>query len=201
MRRALLSIALVISMMTAGCFGEGEALVEPEVEEPFWDSYSLVDSQSHVDERMFSSVNLRTNETTNLSWAVFDASYGGNCCEHYLATSIEGQILNIGGEYPVWSHDRGHEWDTYIPGVLPALGQCVTAVPTNPGQEGLGEGSIVQATNGDIISMSWFPYAGGDLINGNGVIIASQNHSMTVHGKWKLSVQFNLQWVVEIGLA
>lgn len=163
MRRALLSIALVMSMLTAGCFGEGESLVEPEVEEPFWDSYSLVDSQSHVDERMFVSVDLRTNETTNLSWAVFDASYGGNCCEHYLATSIEGQILNIGGEYPVWSHDRGHEWDTYIPGVLPALGQCVTAVPTNPGQEGLGEGSIVQATNGDIISMSWYPYVGGDL--------------------------------------
>ena len=30
--------------------------------------------------------------------------------------------------------------------------------PTVPGQEGLGEGSIVQATNGDIISMGWFPY-------------------------------------------
>jgi hypothetical protein len=27
-----------------------------------------------------------------------------------------------------------------------------------PGQEGLGEGSIVQATNGDLISMGWFPY-------------------------------------------
>ena len=41
--------------------------------------------------------------------------------------------------------------------------QCRTFVPTNPGTEGLGEGSIVQATNGDIISMSWFPYPGGDL--------------------------------------
>ena len=39
---------------------------------------------------------------------------------------------------------------------------CRTPVPTNPGQEGLGEGSIVQATNGDIISMSWFPYVGAD---------------------------------------
>ena len=49
-----------------------------------------------------------TNATTNTTWAVFDASYGGNCCEHYLATDIDGQILNIGGEYPVFSTDRGH---------------------------------------------------------------------------------------------
>ena len=62
----------------------------------------------------------------------------------------------------MWSVDRGHEWDTWMPGVTPDL-QCRTFVPTNPGQEGLGEGSIVQATNGDIISMSWFPYVGGDL--------------------------------------
>ena len=36
---------------------------------------------------------------------------------------------------------------------------------TIEGQEGLGEGSIVQATNGDLISMGWFPYpsnSGGD---------------------------------------
>ena len=88
---------MVVSMLTAGCFGEGESLVETEVEVSLWESYSLVDQQSHESERMFKSVDLRTNETTNLTWAVFDASYGGNCCEHYLATSIEGQILNIGG--------------------------------------------------------------------------------------------------------
>ena len=70
--------------------------------------------------------------------------------------------MNIGGEYPVYSADRGHAWDTYIPGALPDA-QCRTFIPTNPGQEGLGEGSIVQATNGDIISMSWYPYVGGDL--------------------------------------
>ena len=27
--------------------------------------------------------------------------------------------MNIGGEYPVWSNDRGQEWDTFIPGVIP----------------------------------------------------------------------------------
>ena len=165
MRRVVLTILLCISTLMAGCFSNGEGLVEQEGEiaKPIWNDYALIDSQGHDRTEQFTTIDLRTNETTNMTWAVFDASYGGNCCEHYLATTIEGQILNIGGEYPVWSFDRGHIWDTYIPEALPAVGQCVTFVPTNPGQEGLGEGSIVQATNGDIISMSWFPYVGGDL--------------------------------------
>ena len=165
MRRVVLTILLCFSTLIAGCFSNGEGLVEQEDEiaKPIWNDYALIDSQGHDRTEQFTTIDLRTNETTNMTWAVFDASYGGNCCEHYLATTIEGQILNIGGEYPVWSFDRGHIWDTYIPEALPAVGQCVTFVPTNPGQEGLGEGSIVQATNGDIISMSWFPYVGGDL--------------------------------------
>ena len=165
MRRAVLAMLLCLSTLMAGCFSNGEGLVEQEDEiaKPIWNDYALIDSQGHDRTEQFTTIDLRTNETTNMTWAVFDASYGGNCCEHYLATTIEGQILNIGGEYPVWSFDRGHIWDTYIPEALPAVGQCVTFVPTNPGQEGLGEGSIVQATNGDIISMSWFPYVGGDL--------------------------------------
>ena len=165
MRRVVLTILLCFSTLMAGCFSNGEGLVEQEDEiaKPIWNDYALIDSQGHDRTEQFTTIDLRTNETTNMTWAVFDASYGGNCCEHYLATTIEGQILNIGGEYPVWSFDRGHIWDTYIPEALPAVGQCVTFVPTNPGQEGLGEGSIVQATNGDIISMSWFPYVGGDL--------------------------------------
>ena len=149
-------------MILAGCFGDGKAIVETEEIKPVWNDYVLIDEKTHEMPREFMTVDLRTNETTNMTWAVFDESKGGNCCEHYIATTIQGSILNIGGEYPVWSVDRGHEWDTWIPGVTPDL-QCRTFVPTNPGTEGLGEGSIVQATNGDIISMSWFPYVGGDL--------------------------------------
>ncbi len=161
MQRALLSLALVCSMLLAGCFGDGARTVEDEDISSIWENYERVDTQSHDLEANFVTVDLRTNQSTNTTWAVFDATYGGNCCEHYLATSIEGQIMNIGGEYPVYSADRGHAWDTYIPGALPDA-QCRTFIPTNPGQEGLGEGSIVQATNGDIISMSWYPYVGGD---------------------------------------
>ena len=162
MRRTLLVAAMALSMLLAGCFGDGSGTVASEETPSMFDAYQRIDAQPHEDERLFVTVDLRTNETTNTTWAVFDASYGGNCCEHYLATDIDGQILNIGGEYPVFSVDRGHLWDTYIPPALPDQ-QCRTFVPTNPGQEGLGEGSIVQATNGDIISMSWFPYIGGDL--------------------------------------
>jgi len=162
MARMAFAVLLAMSTLLAGCFGDGESVVETAEVEPAWSVYERVDGQSHEDERLFVTVDLATNQTTNTTWAVFDASYGGNCCEHYLATSIQGQILNIGGEYPVFSDDRGHVWDTYIPPALPDT-QCRTFVPTNPGQEGLGEGSIVQATNGDIISMSWFPYLGGDL--------------------------------------
>tara|TARA_B100001564_G_scaffold349677_1_gene353084 strand:+ start:801 stop:2177 length:1377 start_codon:yes stop_codon:yes gene_type:complete len=153
---------LMASMVLAGCFGDGEAIITEEQQEPIWSNYTMIDSMPHEDVRMFMTVDLATNQTTNTSWAVFDKTKGGNCCEHYIATSIEGQIMNIGGEYPVYSADRAHTWDTYIPGFIPDT-QCRTFVPTNEGQEGLGEGSIVQATNGDILSMSWFPYLGADL--------------------------------------
>ena len=46
--------------------------------------------------------------------AVFDESKGGDCCEHYIATTIQGSILNIGG-VSCRSVDRGHDWDTWIP--------------------------------------------------------------------------------------
>jgi hypothetical protein len=74
-----------------------------------------------------------------------------------LAGTKEGWIVNFGGEYPTWSEDRGHTWNEYMPGIFSQIG-CLEPKPTVPGQEGLGEGSIVQATNGDLISMGWFPY-------------------------------------------
>ena len=160
--RALLAVLVVASALTAGCFGEGEGLVDEEAMSPIWEGYALIDQVPHEDARTFATVDLALNQSGETTWAVFNRDYGGNCCEHYLATTTAGAILNIGGEYPVYSVDRGHDWDTWIPGMLPDA-QCRTFVPTNPGTEGLGEGSIVQATNGDIISMSWFPYVGGDL--------------------------------------
>ena len=131
MRRGFLAMLLVSSMVLAGCFGDGETIVESEViAAPAWDDYILIDEKTHESPREFITVDLRTNESTNMTWAVFDESKGGNCCEHYIATTIQGSILNIGGEYPVWSVNRGHDWDTWIPGVTPDL-QCRTFVPVS----------------------------------------------------------------------
>ena len=138
--RVAVAFVLALSTLLAGCFGEGEQTIsEEEPETPIWLDYEMVDTVPAISPWEFTTIDLNLNESTTTTWAVFNKDYGGNCCEHYLATTIEGDILNIGGEYPVWSEDRGHEWDTYIPEALPALGQCITAVPTNPGQEGLGE--------------------------------------------------------------
>lgn len=133
MNRRGLAVLLMVAMVTSGCMGDGEAMMGEDTATSIFENYQRIDPAPHGDERTFVTVDLRTNATTNTTWAVFDATYGGNCCEHYLATDIDGQILNIGGEYPVFSTDRGHEWDTYIPPALPD-GQCRTFIPTNPGQ-------------------------------------------------------------------
>jgi len=103
----------------------------------------------YEDVRNFTTINLATNETYNTSWAVFNRSKGGNCCEHYLATTHSGWIMNLGGEYPTWSEDRGKNWSQYAPITRPV--------------DGLGEGAIIEAPNGDILANSWYPYTGDKL--------------------------------------
>ena len=161
-------IALVALMLAStslsGCFGD---VTDSEESGPDWDAgMEYVDSpSSHTDScastpciRPFTAGDPFSNDTWgNSSWAVFGNVEGGNCCEHYLAATKEGWILNFGGEYPTWSEDRGHTWEEYRPSIFSQLG-CMEPKPTVPGQEGLGEGSIIQATNGDLISMGWFPY-------------------------------------------
>ena len=109
MRSSVAAIILALSTLLAGCFGEGESIVEQENETPIWMGYQMVDSIPAISPWEFTTIDLNFNQSTTTTWAVFDKNYGGNCCEHYIATTIEGTILNIGGEYPVWSHDRGHE--------------------------------------------------------------------------------------------
>ena len=84
MRRTAVVLAMALSMLLAGCFGDGSETITNEAMPSIFDSYDRIDMQPHEVERSFITVDLRTNETTNTTWAVFDASYGGNCCEHYL---------------------------------------------------------------------------------------------------------------------
>ena len=146
---------VILQPIIAGCFGD-ELEENVPVAVSIFEKFRTYDSGLD-DQRNFTSIDLAINVSTNLSWAVFGNEEGGNCCEHYLAATKEGLILNFGGEYPTWSEDRGHTWDEYLPSIFSQFG-CLEPKPTVPGQEGLGEGSIVQATNGDIISMGWFPY-------------------------------------------
>ena len=78
MRRMALSVLLALSTILAGCFSNGESLVEEETIENIWTEYILIDDQQHENPRPFTTVDLNTNESTNMSWAVFDASKGGN---------------------------------------------------------------------------------------------------------------------------
>jgi hypothetical protein len=156
-RETIIVFFIIFSTFSAGCLEGGESAEESIID---WDEGLIyIDNPSnHEDSRDFVIGSAIDNETWgNSSWAVFGNEEGGNCCEHYLAGTKEGWIVNFGGEYPTWSEDRGHTWNEYMPGIFSQIG-CLEPKPTVPGQEGLGEGSIVQATNGDLISMGWFPY-------------------------------------------
>ena len=157
--RVAFSAFIVVSMSFAGCLGGGSGSNGGDSSTPWNQGMSYIDDPvSHFDARFFDVGDPLSNDSWgNASWAVFGNEEGGNCCEHYLAGTKEGWILNFGGEYPTWSEDRGHTWQEYLPSILSQIG-CREPKPTVPGQEGLGEGSIVQATNGDLISMGWFPY-------------------------------------------
>lgn len=84
-------------------------------------------------------------------WAIFTRAQGGNGAEHYLATTQSGWITNLGGEYPYWSEDGGLTWEYYA--------------PLTEQFDGLGEGAIIEAPNGDILAMSWYPYSGDRFIS------------------------------------
>ena len=78
MRRVILSVLLMASMVMAGCFGSGETMINDPRPVPIWNYYSLIDSAAHEDARMFVTIDLMTNQTTNTTGAVFDKGKGGS---------------------------------------------------------------------------------------------------------------------------
>lgn len=159
--RSLGVLAVVSLSLLAGCVEPADD--SPTAVGPQFTFETILDPAEFGDVRTFTTIDTPTNLTYDPQpWAVYDSTFGGNCCEHYLATTKEGWIVNIGGEYPWVSEDRGRTWTMWQPGTLQDL-QCRTVTANLQGQEGLGEGSVVQATNGDLIAMSWYPYPGPDL--------------------------------------
>lgn len=84
-------------------------------------------------------------ELGTADWRVVTGT--GNCCEHYLATTATGRILDFGGTYLHLSDDRGETWrrvQTPIPYVA-------------------GEGAVSAAPGGDIVGVGWTAYTGDQL--------------------------------------
>ena len=69
--RALLAVLVVASALTAGCFGEGEGLVDEEAMSPMWEGYALIDQVPHDDARTFATVDLALNQSGETTWAGF----------------------------------------------------------------------------------------------------------------------------------
>lgn len=102
------------------------------------------------DVRWFNVTDANGTVLDQTPWAIFTRAQGGNGAEHYLATTHSGWITNLGGEYPYWSEDGGLTWHYYA--------------PLTEQFDGLGEGAIIDAPNGDILAMSWYPYSGDRFI-------------------------------------
>ena len=136
---ALLLPLLLLSVSTAGCLdlGDDDDEKDEEPEKPIID-------YPYEELRNFTTYDLHTNKTYTATWAIFRRAQGGNCCEHYLATTSKGWITNLGGEYPTWSEDRGVTWQDFRPITDPF--------------DGLGEGAIIETPDGDIVANSWYPY-------------------------------------------
>lgn len=73
----------------------------------------------------------------------------GNCCEHYLASTAAGRLLDFGGTYLRFSDDAGRTWrQVQLPGGA--------SIPT-------GEGAVVAGPGGDVLAVGWTPYGGDQL--------------------------------------
>lgn len=68
----------------------------------------------------------------------------GNAAELWLTASEQGRIYDFGGRYINYSDDDGQTWKSVRP-----LEPLVN-----------GEGSVVMAPNGDVLGVTWDPYAG-----------------------------------------
>ena len=72
----------------------------------------------------------------------------GNAAELWFTITSTGRILDLGGRYVNYSDDQGKTWKSVRP------------------QEELvnGEGSIIQAPNGDVVALTWDPYSGDRVV-------------------------------------
>ena len=172
-----MKLSFIISLMFVtlsfmGCLGPEDK--RTVIDEEQMEVTRLIVTEEQLSQFPFSDNPIRnftvmtpSGETERL-WAVYgtelaeDHNYGGNCCEHYITTDQDGVIYNLGGEWPWWSTDRGLTWDEYVPPAFNTDLGCEEGQLDPTFDPGLGEGSIIQAPNGDILAMTWFPYPSFD---------------------------------------
>jgi hypothetical protein len=91
------------------------------------------------------STSPRDDRFADTTWRVVETT--GNCCENYVTATPQGRLLDFGGTYVNFSDDRGLTWKQVQP-QTPLVN---------------GEGSIVNAPDGDVLGVGWDPYSGDHL--------------------------------------
>jgi hypothetical protein len=148
-RRPAAALVAILGLVTAGT----AALSAPPDALPT-SSAKLADKAVT---KTYAVLDAKGRKAGKAKWSVTTA--GGNCCEVLVAATRTGRLLEFGGQFPVYSDDKGKSW-TEIRTVVPATGQLDDS---SPRQVGGGEGTIVMAPGGDIVGVGWDPYSGDRL--------------------------------------
>lgn len=102
--------------------------------------------QAFVDVKSYPVFDAGGDPLGSARWRVIQNT--GNCCENYLATTRDGDLLDFGGTYLRFSEDKGQTW--------------LQVRPLEPLVN--GEGAVSVAPTGDIIGMTWDPYSGDHIV-------------------------------------
>ena len=89
MQRTSFCAITILIMLLAGCFEEpsnDNITITPSI----FENYVSIGESLPGDVRNFTSLDYTTGTIVEFDWSSFDKNFGGNCCEHYLATTKEG---------------------------------------------------------------------------------------------------------------
>lgn len=138
-RRSLLSVCFLFALAvgwSAAASPKGLVKKAPGLPGSVQSFFATVDSKAYPE------LDESGNEIGMVDWRVVGRT--GNCCESYLAVTESGRLVDLGGDYPRFTDDRGLSW-----------------TEVNEGTGVLyGEGAVSGAPGGDIVGIGWYPYQG-----------------------------------------
>lgn len=140
MKKALLGfVALVLALGATGAAANSDAAMAPGL------PAQVVDfTPDAIRTASYPSTDFSGDEPVEgqTDWRVVHGT--GNAAELWLTVSPQGRLYDFGGRYINYSDDEGQTWKSVRP-VEPLVN---------------GEGSVVMAPNGDVLGVTWDPYAG-----------------------------------------